>query len=58
MAKDKSLRTFVRTFRKEISEHIRSVCPNCGRLNDEDREEWINNDESLYSWAKEWGWSG
>jgi hypothetical protein len=58
MAKDKSLRTFVRTFRKEISEHIRGVCDNCGSLNDEDREERVNNDESLYSWAKEWGWSG
>lgn len=56
--RDKSLRMFVRTFRKEISDHIRSVSPGCGSLNDHDREGWVNNDESLYNWAKSWGWAG
>lgn len=42
---------FIRENRKAIDNYIKSVCNNC-RLNDEERRDWIMNDESLYNWAK------
>lgn len=47
-------RDFIRKNREEIDAAIRSVCNNC-RLNDEERELWIMNDEGLYRWARSEG---
>jgi hypothetical protein len=46
-----TLRNFIRENRKELDEFIKNACPNC-RLNDDEREMWINTDEGLYLWAK------
>jgi hypothetical protein len=46
-----SLRQFVRSNRSEIDRHIRAACSNLGSLNDDAREEWVLNDETLYTWA-------
>lgn len=51
----RSLREFVKRHRSEISEVIRALCPNVGSLNDEDRRQWVMNDEGLYRWARSWG---
>ena len=45
------LQDFIRENRQELDECIKRVCPNC-RLNDEDRKQWILNDEGLYNWAR------
>ena len=50
-----SMRVFIRKHRAEIDSAIRSACSGLGRLNDEDREDWILNDEGLYLWAKSKG---
>ena len=50
-----TMRQFIKTNRAELDECIRGACPNIGRLNDEDREDWIGNDESLYNWARSEG---
>lgn len=50
-----SMREFIRRNRADIDAAIRSQCDNLGRLTDEDREDWIANDESLYSWARSEG---
>ena len=49
-----TFRDFIRTNRKEIDEAIHRVAPGI-TLNDEDREEWILNDEGLYEWAQSEG---
>ncbi len=36
--------------RKQLTEYILNNCPNC-EIGDEEIEEWIRNDEGLYSWA-------
>jgi len=51
----KSLRAWVRTHRASIDEAIRAECPNVGRLNDSDREDWVENLEPLYLWAQREG---
>lgn len=51
----KSLKQFVRENRKEIDGYIKTACPNIGKLNDGERQLWIQNDESLYNWAKSEG---
>jgi len=48
----KKLREWIRQNRHEIDELIRRACPNIGPLNDDDRRQWILNDEGLYLWAK------
>ena len=48
------MRRFIRANRAAIDAHILAVCPNVGSLNDEDRRQWIDNDEGLYNWAKSW----
>jgi hypothetical protein len=53
--KKRALREFIRQNRAEIDAHIRGVCPNVGRLNDDERETWILNDEPLYLWAQSSG---
>jgi len=50
----KSLRAWVKKNRVDIDSIIRSNCSNC-RLNDEERELWVMNDEGLYNWAKSEG---
>ena len=50
-----SKREFLKKNRKELDEAIKSACSNVGKLNDEDRWQWVMNDESLYLWAKREG---
>jgi hypothetical protein len=49
-----SLKQFIKDNRTELDQCIHSVCPGIS-LNDEDRKEWINNDEGLYRWARSEG---
>lgn len=51
----KNIREWIRTHRHELDELIRRACPNIGQLNDDDRREWILNDEGLYNWARSEG---
>lgn len=46
-----TMRQFIKENRQEIDDYIRRIVPNIGTLNDNDRQQWIANDESLYSWA-------
>jgi len=46
-----TMREFIKENRAEIDECILRVCPNC-KLNDEERRNWILNDEALYNWAR------
>jgi len=47
-----TMRDFIRQNRKALDEAILSACPNLPRLNDDERREWILNDETLYRWAR------
>lgn len=47
----KSMRDFIRENRDEIDAAIKRACLNCP-LNNEERREWIMNDEGLYNWAR------
>lgn len=47
----KSFREWIRENRKELDEYIHRVVPSY-RLNDEDRRQWVLNDEGLYLWAR------
>lgn len=46
-----SLREFIKENRQELDKCIHRVVPG-SRLNDEDRRQWILNDEGLYNWAR------
>lgn len=46
-----TIEQFISRFRRLIDQHIGNVCPNCGPLDNDEREDWIANDEYLYSWA-------
>jgi hypothetical protein len=52
-----TLEEFVRQHRMEIEQHVRSVpgCENLGPLDDDDLEQWVENDESLWLWAQSEG---
>lgn len=50
----KSLRNFVRENRELIDRVIRTTLKNV-TINDRDREEWVQNDAGLYSWARSEG---
>lgn len=50
--KRQSLREWIRANRAELDAAIRKACPNLRSLNDNDRADWIRNDEGLYLWAK------
>lgn len=50
-----SLRTFLQQNRAEIDAAIRRACPNLKSINDEDRRQWLLNDEGLYRWARSSG---
>ncbi len=45
---------FISDNRAELDDAIHSVAPGIP-LDDEDREEWIMNDEGLYMWAEDAG---
>jgi hypothetical protein len=47
-----TMRTFIRDNRAALDAHILKACPNIGRLNDNERRMWIENDEALYLWAR------
>lgn len=49
------MREFIKNNRAEIDRAIKRACPNCPRLNDDERENWILNDEGLYNWARSEG---
>jgi hypothetical protein len=49
-----TLRAFIKTNREGITEAIHRACPGLS-LNDEDRRQWILNDEGLYQWARSEG---
>jgi len=48
----KSLRQWIRENRAELDACILRACPNWAHRNDEDRRQWVLNDEGLYQWAK------
>jgi len=51
-----TLQTFIRRYRREIDSTIRAaVGPGYGKIDDEERELWIANDEGLYNWARSEG---
>lgn len=50
-----TIKNFIRQNRQEIDEIIIQKCPNVRSLNDKDRQQWILNDEGLYSWARNEG---
>lgn len=50
-----TLREFCRQNRKAIDAAIREVCSNCQIQGDDDREDWVLNEESLYNWAQQEG---
>jgi hypothetical protein len=47
------MRDFIRENREELDRLIKPHV--VGSLNDNDRRDWIMNDESLYMWAKSEG---
>lgn len=51
---------FIRKFRVEIDDYVLSRHGMSGvkRLNDEDRREWVLNDEQLYLWCLKSGVKG
>lgn len=52
------LRDFIKNNRAELDEYIRGFCSNIASLNDDEREQWILNEEGLYRWARSEGWRG
>ena len=49
-----TMREFIKENRTELDMCIKKIVPNY-RLNDEERRQWILNDEGLYNWAKSYG---
>jgi hypothetical protein len=45
---------FIKENREEIDRAIKRVVPNA-QLNNEERRQWILNDEGLYQWARSQG---
>lgn len=50
-----TMRDFIRKHRTVIDESVKSLPGARKPTNDEEREEWILNDEGLYLWAKSEG---
>ena len=50
----KSMDSFIQENKSEIDSYILNKSPN-NRLDDDEREMWIMNDEGLYLWAKREG---
>lgn len=47
-----TLRDFIKQNRAEIDAVIKACLGASARLNDEERRQWVMNDESLYTWAR------
>jgi len=48
-----TIRTFIKENRKAIDEHVRRRLNRPDAVpNDEERRQWIANDEGLYTWAR------
>jgi hypothetical protein len=56
--RSRALSRFIRDNRDTIDGYILNKVPNLRRLNDDERREWILNDEGLYRDARAWGWRG
>lgn len=52
--KRQSLTDFIKNNKEEIDQAIKKIYPNV-RLNNEERRQWILNDEGLYNWARSEG---
>ena len=51
-----SINTFIKENREEISQLIAEhYGENCRPTNDDDRRDWVLNDEGLYLWARSEG---
>lgn len=51
-----TLKEFIKSYRTDIDAHIKSVIGCEPRYkNDEERRQWILNDEGLYRWARSEG---
>jgi len=50
-----TMKAFIRQNREHIDRVIKLSTDPMFRINDEERRQWILNDEGLYSWAKESG---
>lgn len=50
-----SMREFIKQNRAQIDKAIKSVLGEDYRLNDNERRDWIMNDEGLYNWARSEG---
>jgi len=51
-----TLREFIRRYRRELDEAIRRALNRPEfPLNDQERRQWVLNDEGLYRWAKREG---
>jgi len=50
-----SITDFIRRNRSAIDRHITSEIGRNIRLNNEERESWVLNDEGLYTWARSCG---
>lgn len=46
------LENFVKDNRREVDDKIRGQYPRYAAVDDDDREDIILNDESLYNWAR------
>ena len=49
-----SMRQFIKENKTELDAAIHRVVPGAS-LNNEEREQWIMNDEGLYTWARSCG---
>ncbi len=49
-----TLREFIKDNRQELDEAIRRVVPNA-QIDNEERRQWVLNDEGLYNWARSEG---
>ena len=50
-----SLQDFVERNRPKIDLTIHAICRNQAPIDDDEREQWVLNDESLYLWALDEG---
>ncbi len=45
------LSQFIRDNQRELDDYIGSALGHSGTIDDDERENWVLNDESLYEWA-------
>lgn len=46
-----TVETFIEKNKYELIQVVKKACPNCTDFSNEELENWIFNDESLYNWA-------